>query len=269
MSSDLPRDGNGGGLLLNGSIEIDSQSPSSSRGDTERPNKRRRLSSSPVVDATPEEDQQQQLMLVDEDSMIIDDKPLSDAHDDSNRTDEARTDSNEPRSPMYAPIRHSMFLSAPRFKPSETAVTDRSHPPLPDAFSPQRRGAKYVAGGLAAELRDWLVQVKGASEYDRPEGESVRFDVDQVRTSYPGGMCIISGTEVEDQDGSYGMQICEGDQGHQPTRVILAGDGRIAGLQDKSVVAQGQTLSLFQPMWDVELEDLGHFAVACDWAGEK
>lgn len=220
------------------------------------------------MEATPDEDQEDEPMLVDEDSMIVDDTPLSDGHPDSNRSGNLRTDSDEPLSPVAAPTRHPMFLSAPRFKPSEVAEADQSRPPLPDAFSPQRRGAKYVAGGLAAELRDWLVQVKGASEYDRPEGESVRFDVDQVRTCHPGGMCMISGTEDEDQDKDNGMQVRKGGEEDQPVKVILAGDGRIAGLGGRSVVTRGQTLSLFQPMWDIELEDLGRFAVACDWSGE-
>lgn len=268
ISSDLPRDSARGGIPLNESIEVDSESPSSSREDAERPSKRRRFSSSPVVDATPDEDQQQESMIVDEDSMIIDDTPLSDGPQGPYRSDELRTDSDEPHSPVTVPIRHPMFLSAPRFKPSEVAEAAESRPPLPDAFSPQRRGAKYVAGGLAAELRDWLVQVKGASEYDRPEGDSVRFNVNQVRTCHPGGMCIISGTEAEGQDKDNGMQVCKGDEEEQPTRVILAGEGRIAGLRGRNSVTRGQKLSLFQPMWDIDLEDLGHFAVACDWDGE-
>lgn len=219
------------------------------------------------MDATPDEDQLQEPMVVDEDSMIIDDT-LSNGHQGPNQSDDLRTASDEPHSPITGLTRHPMFLSAPRFKPSEVAEAAQSRPPLPDAFSPQRRGAKYVAGGLAAELRDWLVQVKGASEYDRPEGESVRFQVNHVRTCHPGGMCITSGTEVESQDKDDSMHVCEGDEEDQSTRVILAGEGRIAGLGGRNVIARGQTLSLFQPMWDIELEDLGRFAVACDWEGE-
>lgn len=207
-------------------------------------------------------------MILDDETLQVDDTPLSDDEQTSSLAGEPRMDSEEPSSPANVPTRHPKFLSAPRFKPTEAVEGDPSRPPLPDAFSPQRRGAKYVAGGLAAEVRDWLVQVKGASEYDRPVGESVRFTVDQVKTCHPGGMCVISGSEIEVENEGDGMQVHVGADEGQPVKVILAGDGRIDGLRGKSVVARGKTLSLFQPMWDIALEDHGHFAVACDWAGE-
>ncbi|KAG7289708.1 hypothetical protein NEMBOFW57_006084 [Staphylotrichum longicolle] len=68
-----------------------------------------------------------------------------------------------------------------------------------DIFSPQRRGAKYLPGGLAAELRDWLVDVKGgvdgecevraASSVLRlgpSAGASVRVVVDEASCGGPG-----------------------------------------------------------------------------------
>ncbi|SPQ20965.1 0e546d90-256e-4766-9347-bbb976b05f11 [Thermothielavioides terrestris] len=59
--------------------------------------------------------------------------------------------------------RKPAFRSAPRFKPAEPPDEAHAHPDpyLADIFSPQRRGAKYFPGGLAAELRDWLVEAKG------------------------------------------------------------------------------------------------------------
>lgn len=244
ISTDLLRDNDWGALPLDESIEFDSQSPSvSGEDDGERPQKRRRVSISPVVDATP--------------------------NDDEESLDQQRDYLENPSSPSAPPIRNPTFLSAPRFKAIEAVKPNQNHPPLPDAFSPQRRGTKYVPGGLAAEVRNWLVQVKGANEYDRPAGECVQFTVGQVMACYPDGMCLVSGRENEDedeeQDTSNGLPTQGGGEKDQPAKVILAGEGRIVGLESRSPVTPGETLSFFQPMWDIALSDLGRFAVVCNW----
>lgn len=177
--------------------------------------------------------------------------------------------------PQAHATRHPTFRPAPRFKPAEPprhsvaaddddAALAARGPPLPEAFSPQRRGAKaYVPGGLAAEVRDWLVQVKGTSEYDRPAGESsgVRVAVEEARGPAGGGMWIVRarGGDGEDED--------EGGGSLQERTIILAGDGRLpgGGLAGRNMVGEGGRLKMFQPMWDITLRDLGQFAVACDW----
>lgn len=175
----------------------------------------------------------------------------------------------QPRPPHTT--RHPTFRSAPRFKaaarpPLNDTTTDDHNafaairgPLLPEAFSPQRRGAKaFVSGGLAAEVRDWLVQVKGASEYDQHTGgedgsSGVRVVVDEARGPVGGGMWVV---QTRGEEGSL-----------ERKKVILAGDGRLlgGGLAGRSVISEGAGLKLFQPMWDVTLRDLGQFAVACDW----
>lgn len=167
-------------------------------------------------------------------------------------------DSNppSPRTADEQPPRHPTFQNAPRFKAAEITAEVQQRP-LPEAFSPQRRGAKYVAGGLAAEVRDWLVQVKGASEYDRPAGSGIDVVVDEAMSS-PGVHVIAArqlDTEVEDQS--------------VPGKVILAGDGRVTGLRGRSAVGRGGVVSMSQPMWDITLDDLGQFAVACDWEATR
>lgn len=161
-----------------------------------------------------------------------------------------KSDSPSPAEPF---TRHPTFHKAPRFKVAELAEgAQRSL--LPDAFSPQRRGARYVPGGLAAELREWLVQVKGASEYDRPARSSVAATVDEAKRG--NGMWLVAANEKDDAGRQH-----EGDL----SKVLLAGDGRVAGLGGKNIVRPGTTVSLHQPMWDIKLNDLGQFAVACDW----
>lgn len=257
---------------LNESIEIDSPSASrpSSGEDNEPPPKRRRMSISPEGDLIPDANEADEPMVVDDGSIEIDsntppDDSLHSPIPSSVPSDRLSTSGSEgPASPTGPPpARHPTFHSAPRFKTTEPATRDaQKRPPLPDAFSPQRRGAKYVPGGLAAEVRDWLVQVKGVSEYDRPAGASVQVTVDAARAG--NGMWIVASRHHYQQqtEGSGGGESREG--GH-PAKVILAGDGRIAGLGGRSAVGESGTVAMHQPMWDVTLGDLGQFAVACDW----
>lgn len=156
------------------------------------------------------------------------------------------------RPPEEQASRRPTFQHAPRFKPNEAADGAQQRP-LPDAFSPQRRGAKYIPGGLAAEVRDWLVQVKGYSEYDRPAGSGIGVTVGEAKSGV--GMHIITAHQLDGKAEDEGI----------PTKAILAGDGRTTGLGVKSIVKRGGPVSMSQPMWDITLDDLGQFAVACDW----
>lgn len=272
ISSDLSHNGVRRRLSLDESIEIESQSPLASPNESEderkveRPTKRRRMSVSPVLDAAPEEDEIHDLMALDNVQIEFNDTNSDQDHPTS--VLEPRLDSEDTPSPVGPSTRHPTFLSAPRFKTTEAPEADNKPPSLPEAFSPQRRGAKYVSGGLAAEVRDWLVQVKGASEYDRPAGESVRLVVDQVRHPTYGGIHLIAGAEVEGGNEVAAPQEHTEAGKEQPPRVLLAGDGRIPGLGRRTVVSPGVAVAMYQPMWDIALKDLGRFAVACDWEGE-
>lgn len=217
-------------------------------------------------------------MMVDDEPMVISSSSSAVADDiDAVRNPEVPPENHyatvldSERPPPYEPsTRHHhppTFRPAPRFKAPEPPGLG-SHPrratPLPEAFSPQRRGAKYVAGGLAAEVRDWLVQVKSAAEYDRPaEGASVRAAVDGVRAG--DGMWIVAGHHPATGAGAESGTEVDGG----PARIILAGDGRIAaGLGGRKTVREGGTVAMYQPLWDAHLGDLGRFAVACDWEVE-
>lgn len=253
-------------LDLNESIEDDS--PSSSRSSPrqgDRPTKRRRVSLSPEIDVSPDDEEE------DDDPMEVDDDDPTeegigvfaavegeDVIETQSASSPGKTESefsNESDSPSPAELstRHPTFHKAPRFKVAELAESAQRSL-LPDAFSPQRRGARYVPGGLAAELREWLVQVKGTSEYDRPARSSVAATVDEAKSGH--GMWLVAANEKDDAGRQH-----EGDL----SKVLLAGDGRMAGLGGKNIVRPGTTVSLHQPMWDIKLNDLGQFAVACDW----
>jgi hypothetical protein len=169
--------------------------------------------------------------------------------------------------------KRSAFRAAPRFKLTGAPDKLYSHPDvyLTDPFSPQRRGARYLPGGLAAELRDWLVDVKGGVD---GEGEmrassaalsfssttaTVRVAVDEASRSGT-GMTLISGRLVDGAAG--GRQDAE-------VRVILAGEGNIEGLGggggggNRGLVAPGEVISIAPPAWDVDLDV--RWAVAYRW----
>ncbi|KAK3307961.1 uncharacterized protein B0T15DRAFT_508481 [Chaetomium strumarium] len=169
------------------------------------------------------------------------------------------------------------FRAAPRFKVTEPSDQLYSQPDiyLTDPFSPQRRGARYLPGGLAAELRDWLVDVKGgvdgAGEV-KTSSAALSFSsatttasvvVDEASLSGP-GITLISGRLVDAPAG--GRQDAE-------VRLILAGEGNIEGLGggrgggNRGSVAPGAVISIAPPAWDVELDS--RWAVAYRWEAVK
>jgi hypothetical protein len=48
-------------------------------------------------------------------------------------------------------------------------------------------------------------------------------------------------------------------------RIILAGPGRLSGLGVGNDVRPGVILGIARPTWEVLLEGLGRWGVACDW----
>lgn len=259
ISPDPPEGGDEHHTRLDESIELDS--PSASRSpprhfQTDRPAKRRRISLSSEIDASPDADPGE-VSLEDEEPAEISSTPIPDGMlaFPSSLDDEGLMADSRPQSPRLEnerPPRHPTFRNAPRFKAAEIAAEAQQRP-LPEAFSPQRRGAKYVAGGLAAEVRDWLVQVKGASEYDRPAGSSIDVVIDEAILAP--GVQIVASRHLD--TGVEGENV--------PGKVILAGDGRVTELRGRCPVKRGGVVSMSQPMWDISLDGLGQFAVACDW----
>ncbi|KAG8168977.1 hypothetical protein KVR01_001726 [Diaporthe batatas] len=254
-----PQDGDEDPTRLDESVETDS--PLASRLPprhfrTTRPAKRRRVSVSPEIDPSPEDGKQDVLMEDDEQVQVASSPTLDDRIAVESSFDlEGPAANSQPQSPQ-APDeqipRHPTFQNAPRFKTAEIAAEVHQRP-LPEAFSPQRRGAKYVAGGLAAEVRDWLVQIKGSSEYDRPAGSSIDMVVDEAMSAP--SLHVIAARRLDSGSGDENIA----------TKVILAGDGRVTELRGTSTVKPGSKVSMSQPMWDITLDDIGQIAVACDW----
>ena len=156
-----------------------------------------------------------------------------------------------------------IFHKAPRFKISSDQNPHHQQPQLdesrlPDIFSPQRRGARYLPGGLASELRDWLVEIKENDlEPSAHQYAAVRLAIEQVRHGGP-GMTLISG-----------RPIGEGGQLGPSARAILTGDGvleedvGLGGVGARSKVVPGGVVAVAPPAWDVEIPE--RWAIAYRW----
>jgi hypothetical protein len=212
---------------------------------------------------------------IDVDPSIYSSQPSEDIREDLDQDSEAESRDHEQESYARPPSPHRFlfpsepqadvqlhhgFKPPPQFKAPSATTSLQPQYPLPDAFSPQRRGPKYVNGGLAGELRDWLVDVKGAS--DAPTTATVPgnkffaaaevattglIDIDEVRRA--NGFFLVRGHDTNDE----------------AVHMVLAGEGRLSGLAERrNLVTVGSPVMTLPPMWDIELEGQ-RWTVACDW----
>lgn len=197
--------------------------------------KRRKVSISPVPD-----------------SELGDADPIPDNENVQREESEDARSLNDADSDRYSPAeaaatrtaQQPVFQPAPRFKPVEM---DQAMEGLPAAFSPQRRGAKYLPDGLAAELQGWLSEVKGWEGIDWAADSTLSITIGEVR---PGRQMYLARSRPG--------------PGGESQRFILAGEGKLTGLARAGVVV-GSMVTVGQPVWDVELEG-ETWTVACDWS---
>ncbi|OHW91049.1 hypothetical protein CSPAE12_10352 [Colletotrichum incanum] len=249
-------------FVTNDSIEIESEPPSVLQSEIEeRTPKRRRISISPAPSW--HDDAREEVALSPHDGHVMKnyedeygDEELPDAEDKlpsgfaaSMKAEDLNiADHHEGDVPKTQPT----FRRAPRFKVSEAEAS--RHEGLPEAFSPQRRGAKYVPGGLAAELQTWLAEVKGWAGGDRPADLVMTIVIDELCAG--NRMYLVRGRRIVG-DGEESEEIA--------ARLMLAGEGRLTGLGQKAAVLVGSKVAISQPAWEVELEGM-RWIVACDWA---
>ncbi|EHA55613.1 hypothetical protein MGG_07208 [Pyricularia oryzae 70-15] len=172
-----------------------------------------------------------------------------------------------------APYQPPKFQEAPRFVATEPSQQRQFF--LPDAFSPQRRGARYIAGGLASEVRDWLFQVKSngpETHYDhystQPLITTSTAEYIAVEVSAGPGIQMLIGKPTWSTEACTSSQNNgeDTDQTHHIVKLILAGDGRISGLAGKNVVTQDAVVVVHPPTWEINLQDQGTWTMVCDWS---
>lgn len=116
--------------------------------------------------------------------------------------------------------------------------------PLPDAFSPHRRGQKFVPGGLATEMQSWMIEAREAAMQSR-RGRGYLHGEDYVHR------LEVGKTEGED-----------------PVFV----EGRVAGasvsgamlVSGKDEVKVGDVIGIRAPSWEVVVNGRG-WIVGYDW----
>ncbi|KAG9242613.1 hypothetical protein BJ878DRAFT_577270 [Calycina marina] len=146
------------------------------------------------------------------------------------------------------------FIKPPRFRPPDPAEQAQSQQdPSPDQFSPHRRGEKYMPGGLAAEVREWLMNIEISGAVNAAQKKDDVWLVTLV---------------VEDISGDSRncMTMVKGDPGNggPSMQVLLAGESEGIGLQRGARVQVGRTVGIKGPVWDVEI-DGEKWGVGVDW----
>jgi len=182
---------------------------SSSSPSMERDTKRRKLSTTPLPAFSPPSTQQQDEATSTGSDLNENQEPSSEAESSSTTGSPSRRDAQQPT-----------FRRVPRFKPLDP---DLATPGLPAAFSPQRRGARYLTGGLAAEVQSTLSAIKSEDQEHAATSSCTTIRVKEVRA---GRRMYL----VRDEHGR---------------RIVLAGEGKLTGLGRRAPVAQGSVVT-----WD-------------------
>lgn len=145
-----------------------------------------------------------------------------------------RPDINSPDRPSF--LRHVM--------PAPSATE-----PLPEAFSPHRRGQRFVPGGMAAELQSWVLDTGQAAMQSRSVGgfgQDERMHVTIRLDACTGDDPVFAQGAVLD-DG----QLC---------RVMLVGRAAV----NKGQLRAGDAVGIRAPTWNVELGS-EEWVVGVDW----
>jgi hypothetical protein len=177
----------------------------------------------------------------------------------------AYTSTPQPSNPFPHP-----FHKPPRFRPRDPDEQSHSTDPLPEQFSPHRKGQKYIPGGLAAEVRDWLMNLDSALPAQAGRGKAkedvwlVKVLVEEVTGGGRAGMSLVRGTQVGRESGSGSENSNKVVDALEKVKVILAGEGAGVGLQRGKRVEVGKVVGIKGPVWEVVVEG-EKWGVGVDW----
>ena len=148
--------------------------------------------------------------------------------------------------PAPAAIQRPAFLRGsgePSHQPAE---------PLPETFSPHRRGQKFVPGGMAATMQQWIIETGQAAVQSRRGSNGLRTDeyVMRVRADH---ICGDAALLVHGRTAS----------GTSAHLMLIAGATRA----EEDIYRQplrGSDIGLRAPAWEVEMDGLT-WTVGVDW----
>lgn len=138
------------------------------------------------------------------------------------------------------------FTNRPNFLRPSPAQQEASTEPLPEAFSPHRRGQKFVSGGMAATVQQWVVETGQAAVQSRRGQRYLKGEDFVVKVRID----VVSG------DGPW---LLHGKHsGEEDVSLLLAGTGTGTNVEPGAIVG------VRAPTWKVELEGR-QWQVAVDW----
>jgi len=132
------------------------------------------------------------------------------------------------------------------------AVPQIPSEPLPEIFSPHRRGQKFLPGGMAATVQQWVIDTGQAAAQSR-RGQA-----------YLRGEDYVLSVKIDEMvgDGPYVAKA------RSPTgdscNVLLTQQSSGAGAQRAQDVQVGSAVGVRAPTWEIEVCGL-LWTVAVDW----
>lgn len=122
------------------------------------------------------------------------------------------------------------------------------HEPLPEVFSPHRRGEKFVPGGMAATLQQWVVE-RGQEAMASRRGQGYLQGEDHVLQ-----------VEVADVNGTGPLLVSGRSEAGRDLRVLLAVDAKKGSVE----LRRGCRVGIRAPTWDIEVDGQS-WGVGVDW----
>lgn len=152
--------------------------------------------------------------------------------------------------PAPAPISRPSFLRPP---------TPPLAAPLPQAFSPHRRGAAFVPGGTASTVQSWVVAAGQSAAQGRRQQQQQTYQYLQPRSEGWGFRVRVERAE-EMEGGGWKVLGLKDDGSGERARCLLLGEG-------KGDVRIGGTVGVKGLGWSVDVDGQGEWWVGVGWEG--
>ena len=144
----------------------------------------------------------------------------------------------------------SQHYNRPAFVRPSPAPSEPSEP-LPETFSPHKRGQKFVPGGLASTVQQWVIETGEAAVQSR-KGQG-----------YLLGEEWISRVRIEEIGGAGPFTVKGMTSSGAAVAMLLAGAGPSAD-DGGRVFAAASVVGVKAPVWELEMEGR-NWTVAVDW----
>ncbi|KAF2271735.1 uncharacterized protein EI97DRAFT_258218 [Westerdykella ornata] len=197
--------------------------------------------------------------------------------------------------PCQYPTTSPSISTTPGPVPSRSHFLLPAHPPspakpsapLPETFSPSRKGNKFIPGGLASTLQSWIIETANAGYQtqtkdtvvwgrEKEDGVKLRVRIEEVMFGkdglrgrgtdegvdcFPGGVVFVKGGTNIGTDCSLQSPAVED---CRRVRVLLAGNGGASRSKRVRLHAR-DIVGIRAPLWEV---DVGNkkWMVGVDWA---